>query len=88
MYLPYYAWIDIGFMQYSDGFGNANVEIIVCINYGNYSMTLNENELAHFFIALRGIDTFANRYWPVLLSSLGRIQSAIPNDEQRVLEPF
>lgn len=59
LFLPYgYGWIEIGLLPTSDGYGNANVSVVVNIIYGNEWLSLNEIQLAEFFITLREIESY------------------------------
>lgn len=45
LFFPYTGWVDVGYNPSSDGYGNADVEILTVIQYKNYWLSLNETDL-------------------------------------------
>lgn len=48
-FMPYSGWMEVGFAPKSDGFGNADVDVTIVIEYERYWLSLNEAELTSIF---------------------------------------
>lgn len=54
LFLPYKGYVEIGLSPESDGYGHANAIITMTVVYGNDWISLHENDIAAFFIEIRG----------------------------------
>lgn len=60
LFLPYKGYVEIGLSPESDGYGHANAIITMIVVYGNDWISLHENDIAAFFIEIRGYYSAVN----------------------------